>query len=249
MSSTKRGWRGHNWGVCLKCGKNHGEHPKGMLGKHRSKAALIKFSKKMNGHFSTMKGKTFEEMYGINRAKEMKEKLKIDMSKWHNEIGRSKETCKKISDVKKSKHFHFSEDTKNVMSTKANIRWMNPSERDNVRQQRMKQTFPLKHTSIELKMANELSDRGYAFYMNHTVGNRCQPDIAFPELKVCVECDGDYWHNLAINKERDARNNQIMKQNGWLVLRYWEHEINANVDGCVDEIEDMLMSRVFKYGN
>jgi len=29
-----------------------------------------------------------------------------------------------------------------------------------------------------------------------------------------------------------------------LVLRYWEHEINMNIEGVVDEIEDVLMTKI-----
>lgn len=37
--------------------------------------------------------------------------------------------------------------------------------------------------------------------------------------------------------------NEQLRNDGWLVLRYWEHEINANVEDCVDEIEDIILTR------
>lgn len=40
-----------------------------------------------------------------------------------------------------------------------------------------------------------------------------------------VECDGDYWHSLPINKLRDWRKGFLLRLNGYPLLRFWEHEI------------------------
>ena len=40
---------------------------------------------------------------------------------------------------------------------------------------------------------------------------------------------------------KDKEQNKELQENGWLVLRYWEHEINNNIEGVVDEIEDILI--------
>jgi hypothetical protein len=34
--------------------------------------------------------------------------------------------------------------------------------------------------------------------------------------------------------------NEYLRNRGWLVLRYWEHEINANIESVVNEIEEVL---------
>lgn len=65
-------------------------------------------------------------------------------------------------------------------------------------------------------------------------------DFAFPDVKLAIECDGDYYHinpqfypngpETAVqrrNAGRDKRKNEWLKQQGWTVIRIWECEINA----------------------
>lgn len=67
-------------------------------------------------------------------------------------------------------------------------------------------------------------------------------DFAFPELKIAIEADGDYFHvnptfypNGPINAVqrrnfgRDKAKNQFLKSLGWTILRFWECEINSEV--------------------
>ena len=46
-------------------------------------------------------------------------------------------------------------------------------------------------------------------------------DIAIPELKINIECDGMYWHNLNQKTIRtpDKKRDKILKQAGWKVYR------------------------------
>lgn len=70
-----------------------------------------------------------------------------------------------------------------------------------------------------------------------------KPDFAFPKQKVAVFVDGCFWHGcpkhsvqpkgnmefwvvkLATNKMRDRKVNRILRENGWHVLRIWEHDL------------------------
>jgi hypothetical protein len=44
-------------------------------------------------------------------------------------------------------------------------------------------------------------------------------DIAIPELKLCFEYDGSYWHD----KEKDKKRDEIMAGFGWKTIRYEDH--------------------------
>lgn len=95
-----------------------------------------------------------------------------------------------------------------------------------------------------------------------------KPDIAFIGKKVAVFCDGDYWHghNWAIrgygsleqelsrysdfwrdkilrNIARDEKNNSLLSEMGWIVVRLWESDIRDNIDICVEKICDALDSK------
>lgn len=74
-----------------------------------------------------------------------------------------------------------------------------------------------------------------------------RPDVVFPRVRIAVFLDGCFWHGcpthgstpsangawwrakLAANVARDRRHDQELRQAGWRVLRFWEHEDPARV--------------------
>ncbi len=56
------------------------------------------------------------------------------------------------------------------------------------------------NTSIEIKIQNELKKRNIEFETQKAIIGI--PDI-FIKPNLCVFCDGDYWHNRLISKDRD----------------------------------------------
>ena len=106
--------------------------------------------------------------------------------------------------------------------------------REKIRAARLRQVFPVKDTSIERAIQQALSTRGIPFVKHLPILNCCQADIAFPERKLAVFCDGDYWHNRPDTRSKDIAQEMILRANGWHVLRFWEHEINANAAACAD---------------
>ena len=107
-----------------------------------------------------------------------------------------------------------------------------------LRQVRLKQFFP-KISSMELKIRDELEKMDYKFEAQYPF-EITLIDIAFPEKKVAIYCDGDYWHKLPGYKERDERCNKFLEERGWKVLRFWEHEIKGDLEGCMKRIEEVI---------
>lgn len=76
-------------------------------------------------------------------------------------------------------------------------------------------------------------------------------DIVFPRAKVAVFLDGCFWHGcpqhatspkanaewwrtkLDKNMARDAETTEHLTQEGWTVLRFWEHEAPEDVAAAV----------------
>ena len=106
---------------------------------------------------------------------------------------------------------------------------------EKIKKARLNQILPIKDTSIEVKIQNELNKRNI-MYKKHIPVCGCQPDIVFPEKKIVIFCDGDYWHNLPERIKSDLKQNFVLKENGWKVLRFWEHDINNNLDICMNKI-------------
>ena len=114
-------------------------------------------------------------------------------------------------------------------------------------------------TDLELTVRSELHRRGLRFRKNvKTLPG--SPDIVFPKAKLAVFLDGDFWHGydfdtrkikltpfwqakIAATIERDRRNNVALTSAGWLVLRFWQHEIKKNNDAVVADIEAALRER------
>ena len=99
-------------------------------------------------------------------------------------------------------------------------------------------------TRPELNLRRELHRRGLRFRVDHppTPEARCRADIVFTKASVAVFVDGCFWHacpehgnvpqanrewwraKLAVNVERDRRNDRELFDAGWQVIRVWEHE-------------------------
>jgi very-short-patch-repair endonuclease len=91
-------------------------------------------------------------------------------------------------------------------------------------------------TSIEIKMANELNARRIEYIEQYNLGNKFALDFLLPEYGIVIECDGDYWHRLPKNMARDKSKNAYVKACGFSLYRFWESEINADVEACVDVV-------------
>jgi len=99
---------------------------------------------------------------------------------------------------------------------------------------------PNRKTSIEVAIEKGLIKRGINNFEMSTYILVCYPDIIFKDKKLAIFCDGDYWHTLPKVIERDKRQNRVLKENGWKVLRFWEHEINDNLESCISRVINVL---------
>jgi DNA mismatch endonuclease (patch repair protein) len=82
--------------------------------------------------------------------------------------------------------------------------------------------------------------RGYRLHDHRVPGH---PDVVFSSARVLVFVDGCFWHGcekcyrepksnteywqmkVSRNRDRDARVTAACKQEGWRVVRLWEHEV------------------------
>lgn len=122
------------------------------------------------------------------------------------------------------------------------------------------------NTGPEIAIRSALQRAGKRFRVNLPVPNRLRRtiDIAFPARKVAIFIDGCFWHGcpkhkqnprnnsewwhekLQGNRDRDIDTDNVLKEAGWLVLRYWEHDSPeyavAEILGMID-LRNHPMSR------
>lgn len=110
-----------------------------------------------------------------------------------------------------------------------------------------------KDTRPELVLRKKLWKMGLRYRINYkkAIG---KPDIVFINKKIAVFIDGDFWHGylwkakgkvpkkkywyekIKKNVERDEQINRTLKKEGWIVIRFWEHDILKNAEKCVAKI-------------
>lgn len=113
--------------------------------------------------------------------------------------------------------------------------------------------MPRASSGPELAIRKELHRRGLRFRVNYSkLPGR--PDIVFTRARVAVFIDGCFWHacpehgilpknnrewwrvKLARNVERDAEKDIVLRDHGWIVLHFWEHENPIDVADAVEHV-------------
>lgn len=120
----------------------------------------------------------------------------------------------------------------------------------------------LKDGKAEQILAKRLWHLGYRYRKNYKKlpGS---PDIAILRYKVAVFVDGEFWHGkdwdtkrerlhrnreywiekIEENMSRDLRNNESLRQMGWMPVRFWEKEVLKNPDSCIETILSVIQHR------
>lgn len=81
-----------------------------------------------------------------------------------------------------------------------------------------------------------------------------KPDVVFIGRKVAVFVDGCFWHSCPVhatkpktnaefwrqkilrNVERDQQVTRSLTSDGWIVLRFWEHEVERALEDVVRKV-------------
>ncbi|MCF3940692.1 very short patch repair endonuclease [Gordonia sp. GW1C4-4] len=113
-------------------------------------------------------------------------------------------------------------------------------------------------TAPEVEVRRLLHSRGLRYRVDYAPDRahlRNRADIVFTRARVAVFIDGCFWHGcpdhhrpptansdywsskIKRNSERDERVTEMLRENGWTVLRFWEHQpARETADDIVREI-------------
>ena len=116
-----------------------------------------------------------------------------------------------------------------------------------------------KDTSIEVSLRKALWHAGIRYRKNYSKLPGT-PDIAITKHRIAVFCDGEFWHGkdwekkkstIKSNREywikkiernicRDNETRMSLQNREWTVVRFWGSEIRNDVEGCVEEIREII---------
>ncbi len=115
-----------------------------------------------------------------------------------------------------------------------------------------------KNTKLEEKLEEIISQLDVEYVKYYDIIGK--PDFAFPNLKIAIFADSDFWHGynwdekkhaIKTNKEfwhkkierniqRDIEVTKELKKQGWTVIRFWGHEIRRQSDKCKSIILEIM---------
>jgi len=118
-----------------------------------------------------------------------------------------------------------------------------------------------KDTKPEIQFRKKLWEKGIRYRINNKklLG---KPDIIIKKYKIVIFIDGIFWHGykweerkpkiksnreywipkIERNIQRDKENNKKLSDEGWQVIRFWEHEIKKDLETCIDRLINLIQN-------
>jgi DNA mismatch endonuclease (patch repair protein) len=112
-----------------------------------------------------------------------------------------------------------------------------------------------KNSIPELMLRKVLWARGVR-YRIHVKSLSGKPDLVMRKFKLVIFIDGGFWHGyhwefkkerlktnrafwipkIERNMQRDFFNNKVLREAGYTVMRFWDHEVKNNLERCVNQV-------------
>lgn len=117
-------------------------------------------------------------------------------------------------------------------------------------------------TSKELSLLSiTLWRNGYRYFKNdRAVFGR--PQLVFRRQKIAVFIDAEFFHGkdwntdkysfkptlewhkiIEKNIDKDIKVNTYLSTHGWTVIRFWNKEVQEDLDSCVNKIQDLILQK------
>lgn len=211
-----------------KKGFKHSEETKRLISEiQKNQYKVNPFSEHFQG--IGKQGNINRKLNGYKVSDEAREKIRQAQKKRFAEGRFTEKQLKAFANQRRKGNYKTTEEAK----MKIKKTWNTPKLREYAVKRRSKQIFPLKDTSIEVKMQNLLKQLGIEFYTHQyikEIEHRYQCDIMIPvqegiNKKTIIECFGTYWHKYPYGKIIDNQRCNELRDAGWRVLVFWENEI------------------------
>jgi DNA mismatch endonuclease, patch repair protein len=116
-----------------------------------------------------------------------------------------------------------------------------------------------KNTKPEVALRRALWSEGFRYRLHAKLPGR--PDISVPALRFAIFVDGCFWHGCPVhgvrpksnsifwtakiekNRLRDHVVSQQLRSEGWKVFRFWEHQVDDQLDRVVARVVNARSKR------
>jgi very-short-patch-repair endonuclease len=204
---------------------------------------------------------TQKKMYADGRLKIWNKGLTIDDERVKDNINkvmvnpnRGKNISKKLKNIPKS------EEHKIKIQKAAELRWLNPEEREKqshrLIERLIKNNYKNPKTKLESRFEEILISLGLKtdidYKYQHQLSSAIFDFIIFNK-NILIEVDGDFHHCNPNSKHRipkypiqfktvanDYRKNLLALDNGFKLLRFWESNINTKLEYVIEELKREL---------
>lgn len=117
-------------------------------------------------------------------------------------------------------------------------------------------------SQIEMMLGKSLWGRGLRYRKNNKMVFG-KPDFTLRKYKIAIFADSEFWHGkdwevrkyehksnvefwhkkIERNIERDRQVNQELRDNGWVVIRFWGMDIKKDSDECAEKVVRAIAAR------
>ena len=113
-------------------------------------------------------------------------------------------------------------------------------------------TIRSRDTAPELVLRRGMWRHGMKGYRCHVRNLPGSPDVAFARFRLAIFVDGAFWHGhpefvrsnateywrrkIARNVARDREVESRLREMNWRIIRFWDFEVTASCDSCLERI-------------
>lgn len=116
--------------------------------------------------------------------------------------------------------------------------------------------------TTERRFRFALVRNGIGGWTLHPVSILGRPDFYFEIIKLAIFVDGCFWHGcpkcshtprnntkfwkakIGRNKKRDSLYTAQLRSNGFIVVRFWEHQIATELDLCIKKVKKLISDEI-----
>lgn len=210
---------------CKKCG-----HIQGAKNREKYKELYIEL---INKNRKNTKGKSHEEIYGLERSKKLK-KLQSEKMIGDKNPSKNQAVKNKISNTLKARFKWDIDLKKQIANSVAKFYDENPDKVQKFKPLCFYQ-HPENYTKPELKIKEFLEEQQINFTHNIKIG-KYWPDFTIE--KCVIEVDGVFWHSKT--ETSDKKKDEYLIDKGYSVLRITDEQIFNEYEECKKIILNFL---------